>query len=281
MKSAAAQPKTSTRTVSLTAVLVTIVVFVFYSAYDAGVRQNGLIGSSSKYREPEGLIGSESSERVDRETEIGYDKKGGSDMSKSVHSMRTTLTPTSPNLRSGQRSLTTTSILSNVGGELYAPKPTVHTQLVGNNMVLTGPRSGGMKNEFMPAIAFQEILNTSPVVVFAKGMNRDSEYLKNLLHAEYEVTPEIAIVDLMKHDQGDELQKYIMLNKLNTYNTHYDASDDIPDVPYLFINGVSVINVSLEKDIKLQHTSGLLIEKLRSFAGEKVKFKRLSPPSNS
>lgn len=134
---------------------------------------------------------------------------------------------------------------------------------------------------FDPSINFKEILSTSPVVIFTKSSDLGSQYLKNLLTKEYQISPQVAVVELDKHAKGKELQDYIKLNKLTAYKSNLSPSDDIPEVPYLFINGVSIINKGLKDDIKKLHKDGSLLDKLRTFAGEKVMFEKANLPSNS
>lgn len=139
---------------------------------------------------------------------------------------------------------------------------------------VVAPTSTGITTKgFNPDYNFNEILNTSPVVLFIRSSNTDSQYLKNLLLKEYEISPEISIVDLDQHSHGDKLQEYILNQKLSIPSSN--------SVPYLFINSASVINTSIEKDIKKLHSDGSLLQKFRHLANGKVLFEKMGLPSNS
>ncbi|SMN20568.1 similar to Saccharomyces cerevisiae YPL156C PRM4 Pheromone-regulated protein proposed to be involved in mating [Maudiozyma saulgeensis] len=126
---------------------------------------------------------------------------------------------------------------------------------------------------FNPEVNFKEILNTSPVVLFIRSTEQDSQYLKNLLLKEYEISPEISIVDLDQHSNGDKLQDYIQTTKL--------AATSTQKLPYLFINSVSVINTNIKKDIKDLHSDGSLLQNFRHLASGNVLFEKMGLPSNS
>ncbi|CDO92891.1 unnamed protein product [Kluyveromyces dobzhanskii CBS 2104] len=135
--------------------------------------------------------------------------------------------------------------------------------------------------QFNPSLGFQEILTTSPVILFIKSSVQSSVDLKNILTLEYTFSPEVIVVDLDKHSHGESIQEYIQLNRLATYKSHYEESSKSPDVPYLFVNGVSLINKSLKSDLLNKHADGTLLSKLRYFADGKVSISKLDTPSNS
>lgn len=152
----------------------------------------------------------------------------------------------------------------------------------------TNPNSNGgnqdmssSSSSFSPARGFQEILTTSPAVLFIRSSNKDSLGLKNMLNTEYTFSPEVIVVDLDKHTYGDRIQEYIRRNKLETYKSNYEEASQSPDVPYLFINGVSMINKSLKEDIMKQHIDGNLITKFREISDGKVSVSKVDTPSNS
>lgn len=146
----------------------------------------------------------------------------------------------------------------------------------------SGPGGITVSNErFSPSLGFQQILNTSPVILFIKSSEKNSVDLKNVLTLEYTFSPEIIVVDLDKHQFGDSMQEYIQLNRLATYKSNYGESSKSPDVPYLFINGVSLINKSLKDDILNKHADGSLLSKLRHVADSKVSISKVDIPSNS
>ncbi|CCF55822.1 hypothetical protein KAFR_0A03870 [Kazachstania africana CBS 2517] len=116
---------------------------------------------------------------------------------------------------------------------------------------------------------FNEILNTSPVVLFIKTSDKQSNYFKNLLLREYEISPEVAVVDLDKHSNGAKLQEYIRKNKLMTKDQK---------LPYLFINSVAITN---NDNLKKFHKDGTLLENFKKLGNGKIMFKKIEAPSNS
>lgn len=134
---------------------------------------------------------------------------------------------------------------------------------------------------FNPSLSLQRILATSPVILFIRSSDQISLDLKNTLSSEYNFSPELMIVDLDKHSQGDAIQEYIQLKKLRTYKSNYEESSKSPSVPYLFINGASLINKSVRDDILTLHSDGLLLDKFREVSGENVLISKVNVPSNS
>ncbi|KAH3902341.1 uncharacterized protein SCODWIG_02255 [Saccharomycodes ludwigii] len=140
-------------------------------------------------------------------------------------------------------------------------------------------------DDFDPMISFHEIINTSPVVIFCKFGSKDCEYLTNLLNSEYEITPQPIVVELNKHKHGKLLQDYIQNNKLIVYGEtlqglNYD-NELLLDVPYLFINGASIINRGISHDIKKLHKNNQLLDRFNHYASDNVSFKRIGSPSNN
>ncbi|AJW16369.1 Prm4p [Saccharomyces cerevisiae YJM1307] len=132
--------------------------------------------------------------------------------------------------------------------------------------------------KFDPRTDFLDIIRTSPAVLFIKSSQADSIFLKNLLQREFEISPELATVDLEKHSHGYELEKYIKQNKLNI-----DTSAALESIqsPYLFLNGISVINRGMVRDIIEPHSKGLLLPLLKSEARGNLLVEKKDIPSNS
>lgn len=132
--------------------------------------------------------------------------------------------------------------------------------------------------KFDPKTNFLDIIRTSPAVLFIKSSQADSIFLKKLLQREFEISPELAIVDLEKHSHGYELEKYIKQNKLSI-----DPSAPLESIqsPYLFLNGVSVINNGMVRDIIEPHSKGLLLSILKSEARGNLLVEKKDIPSNS
>lgn len=133
----------------------------------------------------------------------------------------------------------------------------------------------GGSNNFLPDLAFKEIIGTSPVVLFVRLSELDSVYLRNLLAKEYEISPEPLIVDLDRHAHGADLDNYIKLQKLPR-----SAPSARPHPPYLFVNGAPVLIRGVQ-DVRQLHGRGLLLDKLRVASNGKVLVEKHNAPSNS
>ncbi|CAI4053053.1 hypothetical protein SKDZ_16G1190 [Saccharomyces kudriavzevii ZP591] len=142
---------------------------------------------------------------------------------------------------------------------------------------MASKKNDGQK-EFDPKVSFLDIISTSPAVLFIKSSQMDSIFLKNLLQREFEISPELATVDLEKHSHGYQLEKYIKQNKLSINPS--TALESIHS-PYLFLNGVSVINNGMAKDIIEPHSEGLLLSVLKSEARGNLLVEKKDIPSNS
>ncbi|QID88280.1 pheromone-regulated protein prm4 [Saccharomyces pastorianus] len=134
------------------------------------------------------------------------------------------------------------------------------------------------QKKFDPKVSFLDIINTSPAVLFIMSSQTDSVFLRSLLQKELEISPELAIVDLEKHSHGYELEKYIKQNKLDI-----DPSTSLETIhsPYLFLNGISVINNGIARDIIEPHSKGLLLSVLKSEARGNLLIEKKDIPSNS
>lgn len=145
------------------------------------------------------------------------------------------------------------------------------------NAVVTGAKGVIMKGESSPtkvdddasfdaAKEFQSIMGLSPVVMFSKTYCGYSKALKNLLSSEYEISPQLMVVELDKHKKGAELQEYI------------GSKTGRMTVPNLFISGVSRGG---SDDIKKLHDEGTLLKLLQQWGGKSLKVTKISAPSNS
>ncbi|KAK5780000.1 uncharacterized protein PWA37_001626 [Arxiozyma heterogenica] len=147
-----------------------------------------------------------------------------------------------------------------------------------NNHVSSYSLDATSKGSFNPMKALHQILNTSPVVLFIDATSMGDELnksnlLKNILLNNYEISPELVIVDLNKHTNGNLLQDYIKAYKLN--------DDDDTQLPYLFINSRSVLNKTYKQHLLEYHASNKLLNRFKKFAEGKVIFDKLELPSNS
>ncbi|SCU82614.1 LADA_0C06788g1_1 [Lachancea dasiensis] len=133
---------------------------------------------------------------------------------------------------------------------------------------------------FDPAVNFQEILNTSPVVIFVDS-HHDSQLLRTLLQRHYEISPPPVVVDLEKHSRGAQLESFIEKTKVQRPANQKKGAQVSHAAPYLFINGHSVINTDFQTDIQDMHARHKLLDKLKSVAEGNVMFARNNAPSNS
>ncbi|CCD24931.1 uncharacterized protein NDAI_0E01150 [Naumovozyma dairenensis CBS 421] len=153
---------------------------------------------------------------------------------------------------------------------------TIKNQIKTTSILSPIPTSSSPIQSFNPEVNFFQILETSPMVLFIKSSERDSKIIRDILTKEYEISPELAVVDLDKHKHGDELEEFIRLNKLNEQAIF---SSSLASLPYLFVNEVSMeIDTATIKDL---HSKNFLIKKFELMSNGKVLFERKNPPSNS
>lgn len=137
--------------------------------------------------------------------------------------------------------------------------------------------------EYDPEKNFKQIINTSPAVLFIRSSEYESNILRKLLTRDYEITPELAIVDLDKHGHDVLLERHILSHKIKSTKVEVLKSTSVKQAkaPYLFINGHSLINNGIADDILKFHEKGQLLTKLKAFAGENIVFNKRDLPSNS
>ncbi|KAL3232193.1 Pheromone-regulated membrane protein 4 [Nakaseomyces bracarensis] len=172
---------------------------------------------------------------------------------------------------------------------------TTATTLAGDVMVRKSNKAGsgtsvnrdGVTIEYDPEMMFKQIINTSPAVLFVRSSEHDSIVLRKLLTTDYEITPELLIVDLDMHKNGVLLEQYILENKVKPSkkkNMLLQNTASIPmekKAPYLFVNGVSLVNTNLGEDVMKLHSKNQFLTKLKAYAGENVVFHKRDLPSNS
>ncbi|CUS22637.1 LAQU0S06e02542g1_1 [Lachancea quebecensis] len=122
------------------------------------------------------------------------------------------------------------------------------------------------EKEFDPAKEYQQILASSPMIVFSKSRCPFSQKIKELLKKEFEFSPHYLVVELDKHDHGAELQKYI--GTLTGRST----------VPNVIINGVS--RGGNDDFQKLQEEDELL-SSLKTWCGKALTVSKKEKPSNN
>lgn len=121
--------------------------------------------------------------------------------------------------------------------------------------------------EFDPVKELIEIRSIAPMVVFSKTYCPYSKQLKKLLTENYEITPEISIVELDKHKYGKILQEH--LGKISGRKT----------VPNVLI-GTSNESKGGCDDFQNLHESGKLASLLNEWGNKKLSVKKLETPSN-
>ncbi|CAG99837.1 glutaredoxin [Kluyveromyces lactis] len=105
---------------------------------------------------------------------------------------------------------------------------------------------------------YKNILSQSPIVVFSKSYCPFSTRLKNLLK-EYEFDPIYTIVELDKHENGAELQKYI------------GSKTGRSTVPNVIINGISRGG---SDEFAGLHEDNSLLQSLKTWAGSTLSVKK-------
>lgn len=119
---------------------------------------------------------------------------------------------------------------------------------------------------FDPEIEYKRILSISPMIVFSKSYCPYSQRLKNLFANEYEFQPIYKVIELDKHENGAELQRYI--------GTKTGRST----VPNVMINGVSRGGCD---DFLQLHEEKTLLDHFKKWSGSKISIEKVTVPSNS
>ncbi|ODV98625.1 hypothetical protein PACTADRAFT_48345 [Pachysolen tannophilus NRRL Y-2460] len=135
-----------------------------------------------------------------------------------------------------------------------------------DNKNMVNNKEGEVTSEFNAEKEYTGILKISPVVIFSKTYCPYSKALKNLLQKQYEITPLPTIVELDKHKNGADLQKYIA--QITGRKT----------VPNLVINGVSRGG---SDDIHALHEKGTLLDNLKEWGSKSINVAQVKAPSNS
>ena len=121
--------------------------------------------------------------------------------------------------------------------------------------------------EFDPAKELVTIRALSPVVIFSKTTCPFSKRLKALLHDNYQITPQPAIVELDRHTHGAELQKYL---------AEVSGRRTVPNV----LVGKASKSRGGSDDMMALHESGELVLLLIEWGEKLVDVKQGEAPSN-
>lgn len=131
---------------------------------------------------------------------------------------------------------------------------------------------GGSANEhaqqtrFDPAKEYAMILDFSPVIIFSKTTCPYSKRLKELLEKEYNFTPHYFVIELDKHEMGEELQKYL------------EQKTGRATVPNVIINGKSRGG---SDELRTLHNKGELLKSLRDWSQGTFTVSQVDRPSNN
>lgn len=122
-------------------------------------------------------------------------------------------------------------------------------------------------SDFDAAAVFLQIRSLSPMTIFSKSFCPYSKRIKTLLHDNYEITPEPTIVELDKHANGKELQKYI------------EEITGRATVPNVLVGALSDSRGGADDFIKL-HEKDELLALLNAWGNKKLAVKKIKAPSN-
>lgn len=124
------------------------------------------------------------------------------------------------------------------------------------------------EKHFDPQQALLEIRSMSPMVIFSKSYCPYSRKVKSLFADHYLITPEPVIVELDKHENGEQLQAYLAeVTKRST-------------VPNILV-GKSTLSKGGCDDFVELHTNDILDESLNLWGEGALKVVKLEVPSNS
>lgn len=120
-------------------------------------------------------------------------------------------------------------------------------------------------NKYNPEAEYKEILQKSPIVVFSKTYCPYSKRLKSILK-EYTFDPEFVVVELDKHENGAELQKFI------------GGKTGRSTVPNVIINGISRGGCD---DFAGLHDQNTLLDSLKQWGGSTLTVDKPKKGGNS
>ncbi|GAV51648.1 hypothetical protein ZYGR_0AF01190 [Zygosaccharomyces rouxii] len=122
------------------------------------------------------------------------------------------------------------------------------------------------QKEFDPAKEYAMISDFSPIIIFSKTNCPYSRALKELLDKEYSFTPTYSVIELDKHKNGVELQKYV------------EQKTGRATVPNVIINGKSRGG---GEDLRSLHNEGKLLSSLKHWSQGTFTVLQHDRPSNN
>lgn len=122
-------------------------------------------------------------------------------------------------------------------------------------------------------LEFQEILNLSPLVLFYESSNEMGKKIKNILLNEYDIYPEMTIVDLDKYHDRETLLTHIKQQVFPAEHRFHST--------YLFLKGVPLIYEDLEENFMDMHSKNVLMERVNRLGKNDIIFNKIYLPSNN
>ncbi|CAR25651.1 hypothetical protein ZYGR_0A02160 [Zygosaccharomyces rouxii] len=122
------------------------------------------------------------------------------------------------------------------------------------------------QTEFDPVKEYAMILDFSPIIVFSKSTCPYSKKLKELLDKEYSFTPSYFVIELDRHHNGAELQKYV------------EQKTGRSTVPNVIINGKSRGG---NDEFRSLHNEGKLLSSFKDWSQGTFTVLQLDRPSNN
>lgn len=120
---------------------------------------------------------------------------------------------------------------------------------------------------------FNKIINISPLVLFYESSHEMGVKIKTILMNEYNIYPEMTIVDLDKYFDKESLLKHI---KQRTYVNKSPLHST-----YLFLKGKPVIDDDLEDQFMELHSKDHLMGKVNKLGKDAIIFEKIGLPSNN
>lgn len=122
------------------------------------------------------------------------------------------------------------------------------------------------QKQFDPAEEYAMISGLSPIIIFSKTTCPYSRRLKDLLETEYSFTPSYSVIELDRHNNGAELQKYV------------EQKTGRGTVPNVIINGKSRGG---SDDLISLHKNGQLLPSLKEWSQRTFTVMQHDKPSNN
>lgn len=120
---------------------------------------------------------------------------------------------------------------------------------------------------------FQKIINISPLVLFYESSHEMGVKIKTILMNEYDIYPEMTVVDLDKYFDKESLLKSI---RQKTYGNKSPLHST-----YLFLKGKPIVDGDLESQFMELHSKDHLMGKVNKLGKDMIIFQKIGLPSNN